>query len=207
MENPKISRFRRYSKPVGIIVKLVSLLLWLCVLSGGISLLFCILSPAEDFVLMPAGEGLAYYGLKNSFIQYGPLPIPLPQELDIRQNTISAVVVSTGINGLAAYAIHCLAKIFQDAGKEEYTPFSTQTAKRLKRMGISTALIAPVFNITNSYSLAALYGVPFRLEITLSGSPRGYFFLLLPLMGLALYGVGLIFEYGVELQRQADETL
>ena len=51
-----------------------------------------------------------------------------------------------------------------------------------------------------------MYGVPFQLEITLGGSPRGDLYLLLPLMGLALYGVGLIFEYGIELQLQADET-
>ena len=205
--NLKIERFRKFSKLVGLVIKAASILLWLSVLSGMIGLLYCAVSSEEDFGVFPAGEGTVYYGLKNSSTRYGPLPAPLPDEFSVRGETLSAIVVSTSINGLAAYSIHCLVKIFQDAAGEEYTPFSIPTAKRLKRMGISTALIAPVFNITNSYALSMMYGVPFQLENTLGGSPRGYFYLLLPLMGLALYGVGLIFEYGIELQLQADETL
>ena len=121
--NLKIERFRKYSKLVGLVIKAASILLWLSVLSGMIGLLYCAVSSEEDFGVFPAGEGTVYYGLKNSSTRYGPLPAPLPDEFSVRGETLSAIVVSTSINGLAAYSIHCLVKIFQDAAGEDIPIF------------------------------------------------------------------------------------
>lgn len=92
--------------------------------------------------------------------------------------------------------------ILYSTTKEE-SPFTIQNARRLKWIGWALIIFEPVH-----MTLSFLWGQALRAhytgaEITVNSGSSG----LLIVVGLAVLCISMVFRYGVELQKLADETL
>ena len=83
--------------------------------------------------------------------------------------------------------------------KKDETPFNLKNVKRLKIIAIILVLYEPIYIILNQVQYRH-YEIPYESSgIMFTG--------LLITAGLIVYCVALVFQYGITLQNQVDETL
>ena len=82
--------------------------------------------------------------------------------------------------------------------KKDETPFNLKNVKRLKIIAIVLVIYEPIFIILNQIQYRH-YEIQHESGIMFTG--------LLMTAGLIVYCVALVFQYGISLQNQVDETL
>ena len=82
--------------------------------------------------------------------------------------------------------------------RNDVSPFSTKSTKRLKKV----AVMAFVYALVSPIARAGFYGT-FAAKTGLSKMMNPDFIVL----AIILFAVAVVFDYGAELQRQSDETL
>jgi len=178
-----------------IAIKIVWILLWLIiVLFAGIFFLTILIYCAEG----PDGFSV-FVTTENVLEIFGSMVLPegvSPFEMFLRA---VAVFLASTISYLALLAamLRSMGKIFSEIQKT-LLPFTTANAQRLKKASIYMALLSVIpFLIGVAGNVA--------LNVPVESSPP--FGLELLLAAAVLYCLAHIFEYGVLLQQQADETL
>ena len=117
----------------------------------------------------------------------------------IAENHIIFTELFTGIAGQSFFiAILIITnRIFKDISRE-YTPFLPKNIKRMKKLAvlliIDSFIASPIdIAIRQSYSMPKTYSSDLSSEMIV--------------LAVVIYCFALIFQYGVELQQQSDETL
>ena len=113
-------------------------------------------------------------------------------------------ITITIIGALIILAILTVALILLFSIKKGETPFNPKNVKRLKVIAILLALIEPYLFITEwvfnkYYPIVLSDNTTTTIHFSLGGCVLA--------SGLVVYCIALIFEYGISLQKQADETL
>ena len=88
--------------------------------------------------------------------------------------------------------------------RKDESPFNCMNVKRLKTIAVLLVLFEPYFFIAQlihnrKFPLVSSDGNTVLVRTTLNG--------LVVVVGLIVYCVALVFEYGISLQKQVDETL
>lgn len=113
-------------------------------------------------------------------------------------------VAFTSIGALITLLILIIALITLYSTKADETPFNRKNVKRLRAMAILLAIYEPFFLI---YQLVFQKLYPIVLadgtSVTVHSSMGG----VVLVAGLVVFCVSLVFEYGISLQQQVDETL
>jgi hypothetical protein len=109
-----------------------------------------------------------------------------------------AKIVIDVIRVLIVLSILICAMVLLRSIKKDESPFNFSNVKFLKRIAILIAILDP-FEI-----IASMIPVSFGgYNVTTFFLPSGCFFV----AGIVVYCVSLVFEYGISLQKQYDETL
>lgn len=116
----------------------------------------------------------------------------------------TASIVLTLIGTLITLAPFAIALITLYSIKADESPFTMKNVKRLKAMALLLVIYEPYFLISQAisqklYPIVLADGSSVTVDSTIGG--------VVLTAGLVVYCVSLIFEYGISLQRQFDETL
>lgn len=116
---------------------------------------------------------------------------------------IMALFISS-LNALLIISILAVVCMLLKSIEKEYTPFNRSNVKKLKILSFLLLMFEPLYFISMKVVGAIR---PLILEngqrVTSFISFGGVFFAL----GLVVFCLALVFEYGIELQKQSDETL
>lgn len=117
-------------------------------------------------------------------------------------NTASVALTSIGALIILATLIIALITLYSIKANE--TPFNMKNVKRLRAMAILLAIYEPYFLINQIvfrklYPIVLTDGISIEVHSTIGGVVLA--------AGLVVYCVSLVFEYGISLQQQFDETL
>jgi len=118
-----------------------------------------------------------------------------------------ALAVQDGIRLLTVIAALFIASSLLKSIKRDYTPFTAKNVKRLKLIALLVAAMEP-FNIIFGLASKLFYStIP-----TDSEEPAAYIISthsggLFIAIGLIVFCIALVFDYGAKLQQQSDETL
>ncbi|MCZ9311846.1 MAG: hypothetical protein O0V67_00570 [Methanocorpusculum sp.] len=177
-----------------IAIKIVWILLWLIiVLLAGVFFLTILIYCAEG----PDGFSV-FVTTENVLEVFGSMTLPegvSPFEMFLRA---AAVFCASTISYLVLLAamLRSMGKIFSEI-RQTLLPFTTANAQRMKKASIYMALLSVV---------PCLIGVAGNAVVNVPVDPLPLSLELL-LAAAVLYCLAHIFEYGVLLQQQADETL
>lgn len=113
-------------------------------------------------------------------------------------------IAFTSIGALITLAALTIALIMLYSIKADETPFNLKNVKRLRAMAIFLIIYEPYFLIYQAifrklYPLVLADGTSITVHSTIGG--------VVLVAGLVVYCVSLVFEYGISLQQQFDETL
>ena len=125
------------------------------------------------------------------------VPIGDPVPVGISLNPIKTIL--DAVRSLILLSILISALILLLSIKREETPFHSRNVTSLKSMGILLMVLEPL-ELFVSWIPVALSDGAF---ITAHYFPAGSVFA----AGIVVYCVSLVFEYGISLQKQSDETL
>jgi len=112
-------------------------------------------------------------------------------------------VALTCVQAFIMLAIFIIALITLRSMKSDETPFNRKNVKRLKAMAILLVIYEPYLYLY-TFILGKLHPIvigDFTVE------PRSTLSGMFVIAGIVVYCVALVFEYGISLQRQFDETL
>ena len=117
-------------------------------------------------------------------------------------NSLVLAITYSSVSVVIFIALFIVASFLKSI-KLEYTPFTDKNVSRLKILAILIMLIEPIQMAINyiGNSLRPLTIDGFKVEI--HGSMGG----IVILLGLVVFCIALVFEYGSCLQKQFDETL
>ncbi|MDV0441138.1 hypothetical protein [Methanorbis furvi] len=178
-----------------IAVKIAWILLWIViVIFGGVFLLTLLIYAAAG----PEGFSM-FITAENVLEIFGP-GVVLPagvSPLDMFVRTSAVFLVSAIVYvGLLAAMLRSMGQIFSEVRKT-LLPFTAANAQRLKKAAIYMALVAVVpylIGVVGSLIIGVYVElIPFGFELLIASA--------------VIYCLAHIFEYGVLLQQQADETL
>ena len=124
----------------------------------------------------------------------------LEGEIMIKWFVFFALIAAGILVGFLIFVFHLLAKILTDVG--EKNPFSEDNVQRLFKMAIGfvvAALVLPLVMLGASWNVVRLLAV----DATVNYSVHGEWLF----MGLLLYLLASIFQYGKQLQDEVDQTV
>ena len=177
--NPINEKIRKTSRFVAIITKIlyITVIIALCVESVGIIW----------YVISPESSSFTWGGIKivSPYFFSGSSEI--------------ATEFFTGICGQSFFVAILIVtnRIFKDISRE-YTPFLPQNIRRMKKIALLLLLdsiISPPIDLA------------IRASISASTSSLSGFSTEMTILAIVIYCFALIFQYGVVLQQQSDETL
>ncbi|MCL2434193.1 MAG: DUF2975 domain-containing protein [Clostridia bacterium] len=137
---------------------------------------------------------LLYNAVLVSWAGFGIQPVPVGAILNPVRIALDVVRV------LIVLAILVCAMTVLLSIKKAETPFNTQNIRLLKTIAILLAVIDPYEIIVSRIPYFFVEEGP---TVVLSSWPSGCFFV----AGIVVFCISLVFEYGMTLQQQFDETL
>lgn len=149
-------------------------------------------------------DWLMTYELGNGSSFYIYIPFKIMQPLDsnmfnAKYAFLTYLISRTLTNSIMLYGISQIASILNSTAKD-ITPFIMGNVKRLKRLAYSIMIYSVVVDILSSLLCSVFVTKMFYLDLSnihLSGV----------LMGVLIFIIADIFEYGVFLQNESDTTL
>ena len=114
------------------------------------------------------------------------------------------IIINTIVSAVVIFTTLILALAILHSTRAEETPFNVKNAKRLKAVAAILVIFEPYLFASqwlfNHFTPIPVSGAIFvRTQISLGGVAFA--------AGLVVYCVALVFEYGIFLQTQVDETL
>nr|WP_319489479.1 DUF2975 domain-containing protein [uncultured Caproiciproducens sp.] len=122
--------------------------------------------------------------------------------IDKRGDYLSTALMNSGTAAIVFAALCAISGLLQSL-KSNSTPFTKENVKRLKMISVLLIVIEPVQMIFGSIA-NALRPLTANGEKVMSVTSMGGMVIVL---GLIVFCLSLVFEHGVELQKQSDETL
>jgi len=114
-----------------------------------------------------------------------------------------SIAISTAVGGLIIFPALIISFKLLHSTKSGISPFNMKNVKRLKTIAVILVVYEPYFHINqwvfNTFHPIVIDGMTFATYSSNSG--------IVFAAGLVVYCVSLIFEYGISLQQQVDETL
>lgn len=123
-------------------------------------------------------------------------------EWNMQWNVVSIVITFIGVLIILGALTTALFLLYST--KKDETPFSIMNVKRLKTMAILLVAFEP-YTFAQQLIFSKLYPIVLadNTSITIHSSLGGFVLA----AGLVVYCISLVFEYGISLQKQIDETL
>ena len=117
----------------------------------------------------------------------------------------AASVSATAVCALIMLAIFSIALFLLKSVRADETPFNLKNVKRLKTIALLLVVFEP-YMFVHGWIMQKLY--PIVLDgVDISISVRSSLSGVVVAAGLVVYCISLVFEYGISLQQQVDETL
>ena len=115
----------------------------------------------------------------------------------------TSIIISTTIGALIIFPALIISLNLLYSTKADVSPFNMKNVKKLKMIAVLLVIFEPYFHISqwliNKSHPIVIEGMTIKTYSTNAG--------IVFAAGLIVYCVSLIFEYGISLQQQADETL
>lgn len=170
-------------------IKKMSRILWGFSNTGGVLLIVAMVSFIVFFIIEPNMSSITFSGAVSM--------LPVDGTSEIFRMLMATQVLYTGFMSAILFITGL---IFKDISRE-CTPFSINHVKKLKlisKLIIALNILIPIVRVV--YYL--LFALNTNQNVTITDVNVGNI-----VFAAILYCLALIFEYGVELQQQADETL
>ena len=115
----------------------------------------------------------------------------------------AASVITTVIGVLIIFPALIISLSLLHSAKSDVSPFNIKNVKKLKMIAVLLVMFEPYFYVSewvcNKYYAIVIEGMTLETHSSVLGIVFS--------AGLVVYCVSLIFEYGISLQQQVDETL
>lgn len=184
MENKKIALIKKASKTTSTVIKVLEWIIGICIALCILGAIVCGIYKEDISAANPVGleqvwENGNFYGGMN----IGILSFNTPMQKIIENNPMGTLAIWCCIIGALSCAVaflflEFLRNIFSSMYKND-TPFNPVTLKKIKIFGITSVILIFLFTSVG-------YGI---------------------IMALIVWCLYCVFDYGIELQKESDETL
>ena len=113
-------------------------------------------------------------------------------------------IAATAVGAIIMLAIFVLSLLVLKSVRADATPFNPKNVKRLKAIALLLVVFEP-YTLISGQIMQRLY--PLILEGGISVEIRSSLGGVVFSAGIIVYGIALVFAYGISLQQQVDETL
>ena len=116
----------------------------------------------------------------------------------------TASVAATVVGTFIMLAVFAVVLVLLKSVRSEETPFNQKNVRRLKIIALLLVAYEPYMFVYGKL-MQKLYPIVLEggISVSVKSSPGG----VMLASGIVVYCVALVFEYGISLQRQVDETL